>query len=107
MPVPPGALLEQPTQLLDIHSSIVENSRQRAALELPMQRHRQRDPSVMVLHADMTPALARDLPASTFERFDEAPTGNDRQSGAHAGTGNLRRITPASSERPSSRSPST
>jgi hypothetical protein len=53
----------------------------------------------------MTPALTRHLPTSAFERLDEALTGDDRKAAAHAGTGNLRRITPASSERPSSRSP--
>jgi hypothetical protein len=63
-----------------------------------MPRHSQRNLAVGVPHADVTTVLPlNSQPARS--RLDEALTGNDRQSGAHAGTGNSRRITPASKYR--------
>jgi hypothetical protein len=65
-------LLKQPAQLIRFHSGITENAGERAALELAMQRHSQRDPSVGVLHADVTATLPCNLLAGTFESFDGA-----------------------------------
>jgi hypothetical protein len=72
-----------------------------------MQRDGERDLSIGMLQTDVAAALPYDAPFGPFQGLDEALPRNDRQALAHAGTGNLRRITPASSERPSSRSPST
>src|ERR1700733_16037948 len=90
-----------------VDSSVMENAREGSALELSMQGHCQRGGRTGgMLHADMATALACNRPSCAFQRLDETLTRNDRKSSAHAGTGNLRRITPASSGRPSSRSPS-
>src|SRR5215207_5765324 len=51
--------------------------------------------------------LSDDLPAVSFEGADQSGAGDDRQAGCHAGSGSLRRTTPVSSGRPSSRRPST
>ena len=50
---------------------------------------------------------AAELTAAGYIVKRLAQHGDDRKSSGHAATGNLRRITPASSERPSSRKPST
>lgn len=72
-----------------------------------MERNGERNPPVRMLQSDVASSLASDFPSVAFESFDQAPPRYDRQGARHAGTGNFRRITPASSERPSSRIPST
>jgi hypothetical protein len=47
------------------------------------------------------------FPALLAEDLDQALAGDDRLAGVHAGRGILRRITPLSSDSPSSRRPST
>jgi hypothetical protein len=72
-----------------------------------MKRNRERDLSVRMLQSNVASSLASDLPSVAFEGFDQALSRYDGQGAGHAGTGNFRRITPVSSERPSSRIPST
>ena len=60
-----------------------------------------------MLEANMAAALAHREPAELAECGDELGAGDDRQPFAHAGSGSLCRTMPLSSERPSSRSPST
>jgi len=54
----------------------------------------------------MAAALAYRFPALLLERSDQLGAGDDRQALAHAEIGSLRRTTPLSLGRPSSRSPS-
>ncbi len=72
-----------------------------------MKRDYQRNGVLVVLEAHMTTALADSDPPNFLKRGDQPLAGNDRQPLAHAGNGSLRRTIPISSERPSSRSPST
>jgi hypothetical protein len=72
-----------------------------------MKRNGERDLSVRMLQPNVTPSLPSDFPTITFERLHQTLPRYDRQGTGHAGTGNFRRITPVSSERPSSRIPST
>lgn len=72
------ASLEQPTQPLGVETCVRQDPRQGAALKLSVERHRQRDPAVGVLHADMAAALAHHLPTRAFECLDEPFAGQDR-----------------------------
>lgn len=72
-----------------------------------MKRDGERDPPVRMLQSNVASSLASDFPSVAFESFDQTLPRYDGQGAGHAGTGNFRRITPASSERPSSRIPST
>lgn len=60
-----------------------------------------------MLQPNVTPSLSSDFPTLAFESLHKTLPGYDGQGTGHAGTGNFRRITPVSSERPSSRTPST
>jgi hypothetical protein len=64
--------------LLGVEAGIVEDAGEGSALELSVQRHRKRDPSVGVLHPHMAAALADTPPTGTFEGLYEALTGEDR-----------------------------
>jgi hypothetical protein len=66
-----------------------------------MKRDDKRHRPVWMLEADMTAALTDRGPAELAESGDELGAGNDRQPLAHAGSGNLRRTIPISSDRPS------
>jgi len=72
-----------------------------------MKRDGERDAPVGMLQSNVTSPLASDFPSVAFESLDQTLSRYDWQGAAHAGTGNFRRITPVSSERPSSRIPST
>ena len=72
-----------------------------------MKGNGKRDPSVRMLQSNVASSLPSDFPSVAFESFDQALPRYDWQGAGHAGTGNFRRITPVSSERPSSRIPST
>jgi len=72
-----------------------------------MKRNGERDPPVTMLQSNVASSLASDFPFVAFESLDQTLPRYDRQGAGHAGTGNLRRITPVLSERPSSRIPST
>jgi hypothetical protein len=72
-----------------------------------MKRNGERHSPVSMLQSNMASSLASDFPSVAFESFDQTLPRYDRQGAGHAGTGNFRRITPVSSERPSSRMPST
>jgi hypothetical protein len=72
-----------------------------------MKRNGERDSPGGMLQSNVASALASDFPSVAFESFDQTLPRYDWQGSGHAGTGNFRRITPVSSERPSSRSPST
>ncbi len=72
-----------------------------------MKRDNQRNGVLGVLEAHMTAALADGNPPHLLKNADQLPAGNDRQPLAQAGSGSVRRTIPISSERPSSRSPST
>ena len=63
-----GASLEQLAKLLSIESGVVEDAREGSSLKLAMQRDRQRDPAIRVLHPRMAAALAHELPPVSFER---------------------------------------
>lgn len=99
--------LEQPAQLVRAQTGIAKYSRQRPALQLPMKRDGEQDAPIRMLQSNVASSLASDFPSVAFERFDQTLSRYDWQGGGHAGTGNFRRITPVSSERPSSRIPST
>lgn len=71
-----------------------------------MKRNGERDAPVGMLQSNVASSLASDFPSVAFEGLDQTLPGYDRQGAGHAGTGNFRRITPVSSERPSSRIPS-
>lgn len=62
---------------------------------------------VRVLQADVAAALTNLHPPLSLKRSDQPLAGEDRQATAHAGSGNVRRMTPVSKGRPSSRKPST
>jgi hypothetical protein len=90
-----------------VNPGVAEDSGESAALELAVKRNHERSRVLFVLEAHMTAALADGDPADFLERDDQLLAGNDRQPLAHAGSGSVRRTIPISSERPSSRSPST
>lgn len=64
--------LEQLTKPIHVQPRIAEDAGQRAALEFPVQRHRERDAPLGMLHPDVAAALTRDRPSISFECFDEA-----------------------------------
>ena len=86
---------------------VTEDAAKGSALDLLVQGYHEGVSPARLLQADVTAALADDLPSLILERLDEAPAGNHRLVWIHAGSGILRRITPLSSGSPSSRSPST
>ncbi len=104
---PVYAALQEPAQLLAVESCVPEDAAERAAFQFSVQRHNEECRAVSVLQSDVASALAQNLPAELLEHPDELRAGNDRQTSAHAGTGNLRRTIPAPIGRPSSRRPST
>jgi hypothetical protein len=62
---------------------------------------------VWVMQSDMATALTHDDQASLPRADTRSVPENDREPAAQAGSGSLRRTTPISSDRPSSRIPST
>jgi len=90
-----------------VEARIAQDSAESSALEFAVQRNGELHVSVRVLQADMAPSLPRDLPAGTAKSAHELRSRYDRGARRHAEMGNVRRMTPVSSERPCSRRPST
>lgn len=89
-----GARLKQVAQPIRRQPRVPQDSRQRSLSDLLVERHHQRVSAPLFLQPHMAAALADDLPAVSLERPNQGLAGYDRLSGAHAGSGNLRRITP-------------
>jgi len=98
---------EQPAQILRGEPGIGEDASKRASSDLSVERHGQGVHAVGVLQANVAATLADLLPALSLKRPHELLARDDRKPAAHAGSGNLRLMTPISKCRPSSRRPST
>lgn len=98
---------EQVLEIVAVDSGVAQNPGERPALELSMKRNDERVGLLVMLQADVTAALAHGDPSNLLKRIDELLTRDNRQPLAHTGSGNVRRTIPISSDRPSSRSPST
>ncbi len=72
-----------------------------------MKRHDQEKTPPRMDEANVTSALAFDLPACALQHPDEVSARDDREPVGHAESGKVRRMMPLSSERPCSCSPST
>lgn len=100
-------LFKQVPKILSVEIGIAQNASEGAAAEFPVQRDDERVFAPGLLQANVTTALPDDFPALLTQRLDQALAGDDRLAWAHAGRGIERRITPLSSDSPSSRRPST
>jgi hypothetical protein len=63
---------EQLPKPVRVQPRIAEDAGERAALQLPVQGHRERDAPLGMLHPDVAATLASYGPAISFEGFDEA-----------------------------------
>ena len=97
---------ELSAKLVGIEACVSEDAVQRSSLELLVERDDEEGLAVGMAQPDVAASLADNLPADSFECADELRAGDDRQPVGHAGSGSLRRTTPVSSVRPSSRRPS-
>jgi len=99
--------VEQAPQVVSAEVGISQDASEGAAADFPVQRDDERVFASGLLQANVAAALTDDFPALLAERLDQALAGDDRLAWAHAGRGIERRITPLSSDSPSSRRPST
>lgn len=106
-PVTSCIWVREASQFLAINACFTQHAGERAALELAMKRHHERDGPVGMLEEYVAAPLSHCNPADLAECGDELSAGDDRQPFAHVGRDSLRRTMPLSRERPSSRSPST
>lgn len=98
---------EQTAQLLRINGCVSQNSGERSAFELTMERHDQRDGLIRVFQTHMASTLAHRHPPELAQGCDELRSRDDRLTFGQAGSGSRRRTIPICKERPSSRNPST
>lgn len=98
---------EKSPEIVAVDPRVAEDPSEGAALEFTMKRDHERGRALVVFEAHMAAALANGNPSSLLESVDQLLAGENRQPLAHAGSGSVRRTIPISSERPSSRSPST
>jgi hypothetical protein len=101
-----NAALEKIAECVVVEASVAENPTERSPLEFAVEWNGDLDLSVRVLQPYMASSLARDLPARATKRAHKLRSRYDGRARRHAEMGNVRRMTPASSERPCSRRPS-
>ncbi len=102
-----GAPPQEPAELIRPEAGVAKDAGERSFANLLVERDDERVAAIRLLEANVAAALAGDAPAVSLQRPDQVGAGDDRLPRGHAGSGNLRRMTPNSSESPSSRKPST
>ncbi len=93
--------------MVAVNPGVAQDPSERAAFEFTVKRDHQRTRTLVVFESHMATALANGNPSVLLKSVDQLLARQDRQPLAHAGSGSVRRTIPISSERPSSRSPST
>ena len=104
--VPSAVRLQQLAEFVAVESGVAKDPAESAALQLAVQWHDEKDRAIGMLESHMAAALPYGFPALLLERADQLGAGDDRQALAHTEIGSLRRTTPLSIGRPSSRRPS-
>lgn len=98
---------EKLPEIVAVNPGVAQDPCERAALEFTVKRDHERVRPFVMFESHVATALANGNPSDPLERVDQLLAGENRQPLAHAGSGSVRRTIPISSERPSSRSPST
>lgn len=63
---------EKTTQVVAVYAGVAHDARERAALELPMERYDERHRMIGMLESDMTATLAYSDPPNRSQRCDQA-----------------------------------
>ena len=98
---------QQATESVSVDTGVAQDPGEGAALQLSVQEDDQRHGTLRVAQTHVATPLTGHDPTELAQRGDQLVAGDNWEAPAQAGSGSVRRTTPMSRARPSSRRPST